>query len=115
MCLSNIFFTLRLKVNPALCFFQGLSRQTKSPKYYLMFLFKDYFPILWQEWTDAYNALQVANGDICSDLLPNIICPTLIIQGDKDGVVSPEHPEYLEKNIKNSRSVWCHVIWSKSS
>ena len=78
-----------------------------------MFLSKDYFPILWQEWTDAYNALQVANGDICSDLLPNIICPTLIIQGDKDGVVSSEHPEYLEKNIKNSRSVWCHVIWSK--
>ena len=67
------------------------------------FFFQDYFPILWKEWVDAYYGLKKFDGDICKQLLPNIVCPTLIVQGEKDTLVSDEHPDYLEKNIKNSR------------
>ena len=64
---------------------------------------QEYFPTLWKEWVDAYNGLKTSEGDICKDLLPNIICPTLIVHGNKDAIVSDEHPEYLEKHIQNSR------------
>ena len=61
---------------------------------------------MWKEWVDAYNGLKSnkdGGGDICTNLLANIICPTLIVHGDKDPIVSDEHPDFLEKNIINSR------------
>lgn len=65
---------------------------------------KDYFPVLWGQWCDAYKAIgDQEKGEICSNLLPLISCPTLIIHGDKDPMVDPAHPEYLNKNIAGSR------------
>jgi len=65
---------------------------------------KDYFPVLWKEFIEASKEIFDNNGgDICKTFLQNIQCPTLIVHGDKDAMVSDEHPEYLEKHIKNSR------------
>ena len=45
------------------------------------------------------------DGNICKDLLPKITCPTLIVHGEKDALVAPEHPQYLKESIKGSRYV----------
>ena len=39
------------------------------------------------------------------ELLTDIACPTLIIHGDKDPMVGDEHPQFLLKNIKNSKLI----------
>ena len=49
---------------------------------------KEYFPVLWNEWVDAYKAIyDKKGGDICKKELQDIKCPTLIIHGDKDAMV----------------------------
>lgn len=40
--------------------------------------------------------------DICTKDLPKIQCPTLIMHGEKDDLVTKEHPLYLLKHIKNA-------------
>ena len=67
----------------------------------------DYFPKLWSEWINGIMAIANSSSDknICRELLPKIKCPTLVIHGNKDAMVAPEHPEYLHKNIKNSSLV----------
>ncbi|XP_040568245.1 valacyclovir hydrolase [Lepeophtheirus salmonis] len=63
----------------------------------------DGFPVLWNDWVEAIAQIMKNNGgDICKNLLGDIKCPTLIIHGDKDAMVAPEHPNYLEKNISGS-------------
>lgn len=65
----------------------------------------DYFPQLWTEWVDAM--VRIANAtpdrDICRDELSQIQCPTLLIHGAKDAMVSSEHPEMLRSRIKDSQ------------
>jgi len=64
---------------------------------------KENFPILWKEFIEACKEIYDNNGgDICKAFLPKIQCPTLIVHGDKDAMVSDEHPEYLEQHIQNS-------------
>ena len=67
----------------------------------------DYFPQLWNEWINGIMTIANSNSDknICKELLPNIKCPTLIVHGNKDAMVAPEHPEHLHKNIQNSSLV----------
>ncbi|RWS22613.1 valacyclovir hydrolase-like protein [Leptotrombidium deliense] len=55
-----------------------------------------------QMWADIVD-YWVKSSDICSDDLSKIVCPTLIIQGDKDPLVAKEHPAFLASKIKNSR------------
>jgi hypothetical protein len=65
--------------------------------------FQDYFPVLLKEWGDAYKTMRLQGGDICKEVLSSIVCPTMIIRGDKDNRISAEQTQYLENNIKNSR------------
>lgn len=76
---------------------------------------RDGFQEMWSGWCDALKAIHEAGGNICKDLLQNIKCPTLIIHGDKDPMVLPEHPQYLLKHIKGSRYfIWlCDVTITK--
>eukprot|EP00096_Caligus_rogercresseyi_P007236 TRINITY_DN2503_c0_g1_i3.p1 TRINITY_DN2503_c0_g1~~TRINITY_DN2503_c0_g1_i3.p1 ORF type:complete len:289 (-),score=47.83 TRINITY_DN2503_c0_g1_i3:92-958(-) len=63
----------------------------------------DGFPRIWAEWVEAVEKILRDNeGDICKNLLRNIQCPTFIIHGDKDAMVAPEHPQFLEQNILGS-------------
>ena len=65
---------------------------------------KDYFPVLWNEWVDAYAAIyKEKGGDICKEDIKTIKCPTLIIHGDKDAMVAPEHPPHMHGAIPGSR------------
>jgi len=65
---------------------------------------KERFPVLWGEFVDACAAImEDRSGDICRDSLSKIVCPTLIIHGQKDALVAPEHPTFLKDNIPNSR------------
>ena len=51
---------------------------------------EDYFPVLWEEWVDAITKIATSTPDknICREVLPQIRCPTLIIHGSKDAMVS---------------------------
>lgn len=65
---------------------------------------KDYFQTTWSKWIDTMIVLfEKNNGNICNEHLAHIKCPTLIVHGKKDVLVSHEHPPYLNKHIKNSR------------
>lgn len=65
---------------------------------------KERFPILWSDFVDACVAIMNdRDGNICKDLLHKITCPTLIVHGEKDALVAPEHPQYLKESIKGSR------------
>ena len=52
----------------------------------------------------AYQVFNMAaeGDDFCSRDLDKIICPTLILHGDKDEFISDTQIKYIEKNIKNS-------------
>ena len=64
------------------------------------------FRVLWKSWVQAVTRyLTERKGDICIDSLPNIKCPTLIINGHKDPLVPQEHPAYLHKHIAGSTVV----------
>ncbi|XP_045472867.1 valacyclovir hydrolase-like [Harmonia axyridis] len=52
---------------------------------------------------EANRKIVNEGGDISTTLLKYIECPTLILHGAKDPVVSPEHAQYLHDNIKGSR------------
>jgi len=58
---------------------------------------------MWAGWLNAVeNVYKEKNGNLCQDMLPKIKCPTLIIHGEKDPLVSSFHPEYLHKHIAGS-------------
>ncbi|XP_044761934.1 valacyclovir hydrolase-like [Coccinella septempunctata] len=52
---------------------------------------------------EANRAIVNQGGDISSSLLKHISCPTLILHGAKDPLVSLEHPLYLRDNIKGAK------------
>ena len=54
---------------------------------------------LWADYVDRYQLWD----DICSEDLKRIKCPLLILHGDKDPMVAPEHPEFIAKNVANCR------------
>ena len=60
---------------------------------------KEYFEQFWHRFVDEY----VKINDICKDDLANIQCPTFILNGDLDPMVSKEHFDYLAQRIKNVR------------
>lgn len=65
---------------------------------------EDYFRKTWSLWVDAMiNIYKKNDGDICRNLINKITCPTLIVHGNKDVMVDPEHPVYLHSCISNSK------------
>lgn len=43
------------------------------------------------------------NGDICKEMVKNIVAPTLILHGEKDPLVPSKHYKYLHTNIPGSK------------
>src|SRR5262249_1200975 len=58
---------------------------------------------LWTKYCDAMREVLKQGGDICKHILPNIKCPTLIVQGDKDAITPPEHATFIASRIARSR------------
>jgi len=57
------------------------------------------FPVLWSAWVKAYRDYFERGGDICSEDVHKIGCPTLVIHGAKDAMVAPEHVDFLHEFI----------------
>ena len=57
----------------------------------------------WGQWIDTHLKIYDAGGNICKDKLSSVKCPTLIIHGNKDEVVPEYHPDFIAKNIPNSK------------
>lgn len=61
---------------------------------------------MWSEWLDALNGYYTkSKGDICTDALSQVSCPTLIVHGAKDGMCPLFHAEYLRDHVTGSRLV----------
>lgn len=54
---------------------------------------------LWAEYCDRYALWD----DICTEDLKKIRAPMLLLHGDKDPMVAPEHPKFITKNVSNCR------------
>ncbi|CAG7821120.1 unnamed protein product, partial [Allacma fusca] len=63
---------------------------------------QEYLQDMWTKFCLAYEEMYANGGNICKDKLKDIKCPTLIVQGLKDAMVSVEHAEHLHKNISGS-------------
>ncbi|XP_053980550.1 valacyclovir hydrolase-like isoform X2 [Hylaeus volcanicus] len=65
---------------------------------------EEYFRKIWTGWVDGVEKIyEKQNGDICKGCLSKIKCPTLIVQGNKDAMVLPEHPVYLKEHIAGAK------------
>lgn len=62
-------------------------------------IYGDEFPVLWAAWCQAYRDIYSRGGDICSERVHDISCPTLVIHGAKDAMVAPEHVDFLHETI----------------
>nr|CAB3226094.1 valacyclovir hydrolase-like [Phallusia mammillata] len=68
------------------------------------------FEKMWHGWVDAFDRMakncdEDGNTDLYKSELPKITCQTLIVHGMKDALVPKFQPEFLHKNIKNSRLI----------
>ncbi|VVC89108.1 unnamed protein product [Leptidea sinapis] len=62
--------------------------------------FTNYFA----KWVDTMVELfQLKDGNICSEFLPKIKCPTFILYGEKDPLVDNVHVSHLHTHITGSR------------
>lgn len=74
---------------------------------------EEYFRIQFSLWVDAISSfINRFNGDICRDDAKAVSCPTLILHGSEDPLVPRFHPEFLLRNIKNSRQAVVFVCFS---
>ena len=59
---------------------------------------------LWSSWMDAFFSFKENPEDgICIKSLPKIKASTLIVHGAKDPMVPGFHPEFIHKNMKDSK------------
>ncbi|KAG8037804.1 hypothetical protein G9C98_006015 [Cotesia typhae] len=64
---------------------------------------EEYVTKVWTSWVDSIvDAYKNKNGDLCSEHIFKIKCPTLIIQGRKDVIVYPKHAVVMNQIIRNS-------------
>ena len=72
-----------------------------------------FFEQEWDRWMQVFIRIYTQHGgDFCASRLDRIQCPTLIIHGEEDGLIPPDHGEFLHKNIRDSRQV-IHYSMSK--
>lgn len=66
----------------------------------------EYFKTNWANWVDTFKLIHKENGgDLCKKFLKNIKAETLILHGEKDPMLVPEHVPYLLKNISGSKLI----------
>ena len=57
----------------------------------------------YDQWINIHLKIYDAGGNICKDELSSVKCPTLIFHGNKDEAVPAYHPNFIAKNIPNSK------------
>jgi valacyclovir hydrolase len=58
---------------------------------------------MWNAYCDSIRNRFEGNPDVCLSELCLVHCPTLILHGGRDPVVSPRHAQVLRDGIKNAR------------
>jgi valacyclovir hydrolase len=58
---------------------------------------------LWSAWCDALQTIFRAGGEVCSQRLHLIRCPTFILHGARDPLVPGIHPRLLQQGIPEAR------------
>ena len=58
---------------------------------------------LWSDLVDNYTKIFLTKGDICKDSVHLIQCPTFILHGVNDPIVSLSDAMYLKNEISNSQ------------
>lgn len=67
---------------------------------------EEYVTKVWASWVDSMvDAYKNKNGDLCSEHVFKVKCPTFIIQGRKDVIVYPKHAVVMNQIIRNSRYI----------
>ncbi|KAJ0177963.1 hypothetical protein K1T71_006836 [Dendrolimus kikuchii] len=65
---------------------------------------EELFAKYWSDWVDAMELIYRENkGNICSQFLKDIKCPTFILYGEKDPLVDKVHVSHLHTNIDGSK------------
>lgn len=83
---------------------KDISKWSKKMLEPMLALYQEtYFSKMWLDYTDAAERIVADGGDLCREDLNKIVCPTLIVHGDKDPLVPSEYPSYLLEHIKKSR------------
>lgn len=78
------------------------SEKMKKPM--VDFYGEEVFASYWVRWLEGMHTVYEGNkGEICSNLLKDIVAPTFILYGEKDPIVAREHITHLNSNIKGSR------------
>ena len=105
--------------------FEKTRRVSSWPPYFqevmAQFYSDELFQELWTKVLDIFAEIQAKyNGNICREELSQICCPTLILHGARDPIVSPSHAQYLKDRIVGSRLIvmeegghWLHGKHSK--
>ena len=66
---------------------------------------------LWDRFCDGMVKIHdKRHGDVCLQWLHRIKCPTLILHGDKDAMVSPVHPKYFRDQIAGKTTLYEHFL-----
>lgn len=63
----------------------------------------EYWHGTWSKWCDVMRDLHAGGGDAHLGSIENIACPTLIIHGEADPLISRFHPMTLNRRIRHSR------------
>jgi len=64
---------------------------------------REYLQYIWAlHMKSRIEIFEHRNGDKVRSVLPEVRCPVLIVNGDKDPIVAPEHPEYLMRNLRDA-------------
>lgn len=64
---------------------------------------ESYWKLVWWKWCDIMRQLHAQGGDAQLGRIEEVSCPTLILHGRKDPLISGFHPDCLHARIKNSR------------
>lgn len=65
---------------------------------------EELFAKYWSKWVEGMeNLFNKKDGNICSELLKDVKCPTLILYGEKDPLVDRVHVSHLHTHIEGSR------------
>jgi len=60
--------------------------------------------LLWQKFTDSVRAMYAkTGGDVCTEEMTKVSCPTLILHGGRDKFSPLSHAEYMKYHIVDSQ------------
>ena len=65
---------------------------------------------IYNEWLDGFTSVYydpLRQGDICKKEVREVQCPTLVVHGEEDAIVSFSQIEFLQRNFQNCR---CEIL-----